>query len=217
MAGAGRAGPWEGHDDEAAAAVAEGLRWCAERDPEGILPHVSSPWYPLALRLEADRAERAAARRAAEEVAEARQRAAPVLAALDRLAAAPAPQARLPAGHRPPAARPSRASPGWKDGPTPSGGGRRPLPGSGWSIPSTLPTRASGRPRRCWPAARPASQAETALRSAHQTAVTLGAGPLRREIELLAQRGRLRLEEPVDTAAAPKAPLAGRLARPHPA
>jgi DNA-binding NarL/FixJ family response regulator len=30
----------------------------------------------------------------------------------------------------------------------------------------------------------------------------LGAGPLRREIELLAQRGRLRLEEPVDTTAA---------------
>ena len=44
------------------------------------------------------------------------------------------------------------------------------------------------------------------LRAAHQTTVALGAEPLRREIELLAQRGRLRLEEPVDTAAAPKAP-----------
>jgi hypothetical protein len=36
-------------------------------------------------------------------------------------------------------------------------------------------------------------QAETVLRPAHQTAVALGAAPLRREIELLAQRGRLRL------------------------
>ena len=31
--------------------------------------------------------------------------------------------------------------------------------------------------------------------------MALGAQPLRREIELLAQRGRLRLEEPVDTTA----------------
>jgi DNA-binding CsgD family transcriptional regulator len=49
-------------------------------------------------------------------------------------------------------------------------------------------------------------QAEQALRGAHQTAISLGAGPLRREIELLAQRGRLRLEEPADRAAAPEAP-----------
>jgi len=35
--------------------------------------------------------------------------------------------------------------------------------------------------------------------------VALGAAPLRREIELLAQRGRLRLQEPVDVAASPKA------------
>jgi hypothetical protein len=52
--------------------------------------------YPLALRLEADRAERAAARQAAEEVAEARRRAAPVMTELDRLAAAQPLQARYP-------------------------------------------------------------------------------------------------------------------------
>ena len=34
--------------------------------------------------------------------------------------------------------------------------------------------------------------------------VELGAAPLRREIELLAQRGRLRLEEPEDTTASPE-------------
>jgi DNA-binding NarL/FixJ family response regulator len=44
------------------------------------------------------------------------------------------------------------------------------------------------------------------LRAAHQTTVTLGAKPLRREIELLAQRGRLRLQEPIDAATEPEAP-----------
>jgi DNA-binding CsgD family transcriptional regulator len=44
------------------------------------------------------------------------------------------------------------------------------------------------------------------LRPAHQMAVALGAGPLQREIELLAQRGRLRLEEPLDTTAPSAAP-----------
>jgi DNA-binding CsgD family transcriptional regulator len=50
------------------------------------------------------------------------------------------------------------------------------------------------------------TRAEQVLRGAHQTAISLGAGPLRREIELLAQRGRLHLEEPVGTTAAPTAP-----------
>ena len=48
-------------------------------------------------------------------------------------------------------------------------------------------------------------QAETVLRAAHQTTVALGALPLQREVELLAQRGRLRLQEPLDTTAAPTA------------
>ncbi|HEX8929605.1 MAG TPA: tetratricopeptide repeat protein, partial [Actinomycetota bacterium] len=86
----------EGRHDQAGAAVAEGLGWCAERDPQGTLPDLSSPWYSLALRLEAERAERAAARQAPEEVAEAQRRAIPILAALDRLATARAPQARYP-------------------------------------------------------------------------------------------------------------------------
>ena len=43
------------------------------------------------------------------------------------------------------------------------------------------------------------------LRAAHQTTVALGALPLQREVELLAQRGRLRLQEPLDTTAAPTA------------
>jgi DNA-binding NarL/FixJ family response regulator len=45
----------------------------------------------------------------------------------------------------------------------------------------------------------------------HQTAVALGAGPLRREVELLAQRGRLRLDDDgggADVAEAPPSPAA---------
>jgi DNA-binding CsgD family transcriptional regulator len=49
-------------------------------------------------------------------------------------------------------------------------------------------------------------QAETVLRPALQTAVALGAAPLRREIELLAQRGRLRLEDHAGTVQARPAP-----------
>jgi hypothetical protein len=64
--------------------VAEGLRWCAHRDPDGTLLHRTSRWYALALRHEADQAERAAARWAPDEVAAARRRAVPVLNTLDR-------------------------------------------------------------------------------------------------------------------------------------
>jgi hypothetical protein len=36
---------WEGRDEEAGAAVAEGLRWCAEQDPDGTLLYRTSRWY----------------------------------------------------------------------------------------------------------------------------------------------------------------------------
>jgi len=47
-------------------------------------------------------------------------------------------------------------------------------------------------------------EAEQLLHNAHRTAAALGAAPLQREIQLLAQRGRLSLEKQVDTVAAPK-------------
>jgi DNA-binding NarL/FixJ family response regulator len=47
---------------------------------------------------------------------------------------------------------------------------------------------------------------QAVIRAGHQTAVRLGAGPLRREIELLARRGRLRLEGHVAAVAAPEPP-----------
>jgi DNA-binding NarL/FixJ family response regulator len=52
----------------------------------------------------------------------------------------------------------------------------------------------------------PRGQAEETLRAAHAVAVRLGAAPLRHELELLAQRGRIRLEPPTDPAAAEPRP-----------
>jgi hypothetical protein len=87
---------WEGRHDQAATAVAEGLRWIAEQGPEGVPAELLCRCYEAALRLEADRAELAAARRAADDVAAARRRPAPVIAALDRLSSSPSSQARIP-------------------------------------------------------------------------------------------------------------------------
>jgi tetratricopeptide (TPR) repeat protein len=87
---------WEGRHDQAATAVAESLRWIAEQDPEGVPAELLCRCYGAALHLEADRAEWAAARRRADDLAEARRRAAPVIAALDRLSSLPSPPARIP-------------------------------------------------------------------------------------------------------------------------
>jgi DNA-binding CsgD family transcriptional regulator/tetratricopeptide (TPR) repeat protein len=196
---------WEGHHDEAAAAVAEGLRWLEERDPDGTRAHYRSLWYPLAVRLEADRVERAAARRMAEEVTEARRRAAPVLAALDLLAAAPTPQARYPTvasylmlaqaerSRLEGQSDPER----WRATAATWERLEYPFDAAYARFREAEALLAGGASRQ---------QAETALRAAHQTTVALGAGPLRREIELLVQRGRLRLEEPEDMTASPEEP-----------
>jgi tetratricopeptide (TPR) repeat protein len=52
----------------------------------------------------------------------------------------------------------------------------------------------------------PRARIQAVIRAGHQTVVRLGAGPLWREIELLARRGRLRLEEHVAAVAAPEPP-----------
>jgi DNA-binding CsgD family transcriptional regulator len=195
----------EGRHDEAAAAVAQGLRWCTERDPEGTLPDVSSPWYSLALRLEADRAEQAEARHAPGEVPEAWQRATPVLAAMDRLATARAPQARyLPVVAHLQVAQAERSRLEGRSDPE-----RWQAAAAAWEQLEHPYDAAYARFRQAEAllAQRGSRlQAEQVLRSAHRTAVTLGAGPLRREIELLGQRGRLDFQEQTDTAAAAEAP-----------
>jgi DNA-binding CsgD family transcriptional regulator/tetratricopeptide (TPR) repeat protein len=196
---------WDGRHDQAATAVAEGLRWVAEQDPEGVPAELLCLCYVSALRLEADRAELAAARRSADDVAAARRRAAPVIAALDRLSYSPSPQARIPVvacNLQLARAEQSRLE--------------------GRSDPERWRAAAMAWERLAYPfeaayarfrhaeallASRPHhKQADSVLRPAHQTAVALGAAPLRREIELLAQRGRLRLEDHADTAKAPAVP-----------
>jgi DNA-binding CsgD family transcriptional regulator/tetratricopeptide (TPR) repeat protein len=196
---------WEGRHDEAGAAVAEGLRFYAERDPQGTLLFLSSPWYSLALRLEADRAERAAARGMVQEVAEARRQAAPVLVELDRLAAAPTPQARYPfviahlqLARAEQTRLEGRSDPeGWRAAAAAWERLEYPFDATYARFREAEALLTGGAPRQ---------QADTVLRAAHQTTVALGARPLQREIQLLAQRGRLHLEEPVDTTPSPEAP-----------
>jgi DNA-binding CsgD family transcriptional regulator len=195
---------WAGRQDQAAAATAAGLGWWAERDHDPAHPDYSL-WYPLALRLEADQAERAAAARASEEVAEARRRAAPLVAELDRLAAAGPPQARYPyvVGNL----LLARAEQSRLDGR--SDPQRWRAAAVAWEQLEYPFESAYARFREAEAllahgASHP--QAEHALRSAHQTAVALDAAPLRREIESLARRGRLRLDDHPDTVATSKAP-----------
>jgi DNA-binding CsgD family transcriptional regulator len=178
----------------------------AERDHDATHPDPDySLWYPLVLRLEADRAERAAARRADEEVAEARRRAAPLLAELDRLEAAQPPQTRYPyvignvlsaraeqsrlEGRSDPE-RWRAAAAAWErlEYPFKAAYAR-------FREAESLLAASSSRPR-----------AEQALRSAFRTAVALGAKPLRHEVELLARRGRLRLDDHLEVPATSEAP-----------
>jgi DNA-binding CsgD family transcriptional regulator/tetratricopeptide (TPR) repeat protein len=194
---------WEGRHDQADTAVATSLRWLAERGPDGVPTQLSCLCYAPALRLEADRAEQAAAQRADGEAAEARRRAAPLLAELDRLDASQAPQthysivisnlllARAEQSRLEGRSDPERwraAAAAWERLEYPFEAAY-----AGFREAEALLADSSARP-----------QAERALRSAHQTAVTLDAGPLRREIELLAQRGRLHLQDHVEAATAPQ-------------
>jgi DNA-binding CsgD family transcriptional regulator/tetratricopeptide (TPR) repeat protein len=195
---------WERDQEAASAAVAEGLRWRAAWASNAGLTQHAGPWYALALRLAADQAERAAARRAADDVAEIRRRAAPVGAELDRLVSLEAPQARQPGvlcnlllaraelsrleGRSDPE-RWQAAAAAWErlERPFEAAYAR-------FRQAEALLARGVSRP-----------EAEQVLRRAHQTAAALGAAPLQREIQLLTQRGHLRLEQQVDTIAAPKA------------
>jgi DNA-binding CsgD family transcriptional regulator/tetratricopeptide (TPR) repeat protein len=196
---------WEGNAEAASAALAEGLRRHATSRPGwGLSRHVS-PWYALALRLAADQAERAVARRAVDELAEIRRRAAPVAAERNRLVSFEVPQARHPGVlcnlllAQAELSRLETASDQerWQTAATAWERLERPFEAAyaRFREAEALLAGAASRPR-----------AEQVLRGAHQTAVMLGAEPLRREIKLLAQRGRLRLEQPVDTAAPPTAP-----------
>jgi DNA-binding CsgD family transcriptional regulator/tetratricopeptide (TPR) repeat protein len=198
---------WESNSEAASAAAAEGLGWRRSTAwPGGGLSHHSSPFYALALRLAADQAERAAGRRATGELAEIRRRTEPIAGQLHRLTTSTAPDARHPGvvcnlllakaelSRLEGASDPER----WQTAAAAWEGLERPFEVAYARFrEAEALLLAGGTPRQ---------QAETVLEAAHQTTAALGAEPLRREIELLAQRGRLRLQEPVDTTAAPKSP-----------
>jgi DNA-binding CsgD family transcriptional regulator/tetratricopeptide (TPR) repeat protein len=195
---------WEGNDQAASAAIAEGLRWRASLKPGQELSQYTSPLYALALRLTADQAERAAARRAADELTQIRRQAASIAAELDRLVSLEVPMARHPSvrcnlllaqaerSRLEGASDPER----WRQAAAAWERLQRPFEVAYARFRQAEALLAGGAARQ-W--------AEATLRSAHHTAVALGAAPLRREIDLLAQRGRLHLQEPVDAAATSQA------------
>jgi len=193
---------WEGDGQAASAAIAEGLRWRTKMEPSRALSRFTSPLSALALRLAANQAERAAARRAADELAEIQGQAASIAAELDWLIGMEVPMARHPGVRcdlllaQAERSRLEGASDPdhWQEAAAAWERLQRPFEAAYARFRQAEALLASGAARE---------QAGAALRTAHHTAVTLGAGPLRREIELLAQRGRLRLQQPVDEAAMP--------------
>jgi hypothetical protein len=103
---------------------------------------LSGPWYSLALRREAERAERAAARRVPRKSP--RPGGGPTRSLLSWTGLPPF-RRRRPATHllSPTYNSPEPSSPGSKVGPTRSNGRRRPPPGSGWRT-AWQPARAPG-------------------------------------------------------------------------
>jgi DNA-binding CsgD family transcriptional regulator/tetratricopeptide (TPR) repeat protein len=186
---------------DARAALDQALKAVERLDPE------FSGIYALGLRVEADLAEVARAARSAADIEEARRRAKALLEALRAMtrpgaadgiawvawdaAQGAAEWSRLEGRSDP--ARWREAAEQWER--------------------LELPYRAAyARFRQAealLAAGAPRAEVEPVLRAAHRATVALGAGPLRREIELLARRGRLRLEDPAATAApAPATQLA---------
>jgi DNA-binding CsgD family transcriptional regulator/tetratricopeptide (TPR) repeat protein len=195
---------WQGRLEEARAAVRAGLDRVAETDERMR----SGRLLCLGMRIEADQAELALARHDQGEI----QTAVRAAAALASWAAAKAPNPLMPK------ASPILATPAVA---ALFEGERSRLEGPSdpvqWQAAATA-WLALGRP---YPAAyaqwrqaeallatkAPRAKAEETLRAAHAVAIRLGAAPLRRELELLAQRGRIRLEPPGEPALAePKAP-----------
>jgi DNA-binding NarL/FixJ family response regulator len=195
----------EGRYDDARAAVDQAVSAVERLDPgEDLAPLGFAGVYALGLRVEADSADLARAARSGAGVQQAHRRAEPLLATLRALtgragdpgdawtlchaASGEAEWSRLQGRSVPEAWQ--RAAEGWER--------------------LQLPYRAAYarfRQAEALLAVRaPRAQIQPVLQAAHKIAVALEAGPLRREIELLARRGRLHLEEPVATAAAPQGP-----------
>jgi len=178
----------EGRLSDADAAVAEGLRVAGSDLIFG------APLYALGLRAAADRAERADARRAGDEVLEARRAGMALAGELRALMSPEEADGRVPtprteaqealgeaefarlSGHSDPDLWAAAAEASEQLGePYPTAYAR-------WREAEALLLRGVAR-----------EQVESSLRAAHATASKLGAAPLRAEIEALARRGRLNL------------------------
>jgi DNA-binding CsgD family transcriptional regulator/tetratricopeptide (TPR) repeat protein len=177
---------WEGRGEEAFQVAIEGLDVLARLGFETLEPVL----FALGVAAAVDRAELASARRAAAEVEAARRDGDQLLARLDAAEDLPnrgpetaavrrqcqAERARLHG--RPDPAAWARAAAGWETL-------AMPYPAACARLREAEALLASRAPR---------ARVEAALQAAHQIATQLGAGPLRRKLELLARRGRARLE-----------------------
>jgi DNA-binding CsgD family transcriptional regulator/tetratricopeptide (TPR) repeat protein len=185
---------WEGRDHEAAAAVAEGLAALARSSEETYFPTL----FMLGLAAAAGQAERALDRRDAAGAEAARRHGDELLARLEAGGGPPerrretaavllhcrAEQARLHG--RPDPAAWAAAAAGWE-----ALGQPYPAACARWREAEAL---LAGRA--------PRAEVEQSLWAAHAVAARLGAAPLRRELEKLARRGRVRLEPPAEPAPA---------------
>jgi DNA-binding CsgD family transcriptional regulator/tetratricopeptide (TPR) repeat protein len=192
---------WQGRFDEAWGAVEEGLDRVAGTDEAR-----SGRLACLGMRVLADQAENGRAHHNPDKVREARGTADALISRLAAMVPNPlAPAAPVPStaavlglweGER--SRLEERADPAqWELAAAAWHALRRPYPAAyaQWrQAEALLATRA------------PQAQAAEPLRAAHAVAVRLGAAPLRRELELLAQRGRIQLEPPADPAAAEPGP-----------
>ena len=195
---------WDGDVDEAAAAIDQGLAALARVGDETCVPTL----FVLGLAAAAGQAERALARRDPAGAEAARRHGDDLLARLEATGGPPerrretaavlltcrAEQARLHG--RPDPAAWAAAAADWE-----ALGQPYPAARARWrEAEALLATRA------------PRAEVERALWAAHDVAVRLGAAPLRRELEQLARRGRVRLEPPAEPAqpAEAEAPSAAR-------
>jgi DNA-binding CsgD family transcriptional regulator len=195
---------WEGRYDDGRAILDQAVRELARLDAgEGEeRPFDAAEICALGLRVEADCADLARAARSAAAVEQARRRAQPLLATLRAMTG--------PAADPRDAWTPCYAALGEAEWSRLQG---RP-DSQAWQRAAEhwerlqLPYRAAYarfRQAEALLAARaPRAQIQPVLQAAHLTAVALGAHPLRGEIELLAGRGRLGLEQPAAAVAAPE-------------
>jgi DNA-binding CsgD family transcriptional regulator len=193
---------WEGHDEEAFQAVTEGLAAMARAGQETGWPVL----FALGLAAAAGRAERASVRRATAEVEAAHRDGDALLARLEATGGPPnrgpetaavllqcrAERTRLH-GRSDPAAWAAIAARWDALG--------QPYPAARARFRQAEALLASRAPR---------ARVEEALWAAHAVAARLGAVPLQRELERLAQRGRLRLEAAVEPVSQPEEPSAAR-------